>query len=71
MTKTARETLTADFQAKKAKGLKDLKFLFGDVSQSTVEEVCGEVNKIYAEIEKGNVIVQKSWGDSHRIKTTA
>lgn len=71
MTSTARQALTADFQAKKAKGLKDLKFFFGNVSETTVEEVCAEVNKIYAEVEKGNVIVQKSWGDSQRPKTMA
>lgn len=71
MTTAARDALTATFQAKKANGLRDLKFLFGDVSESTVEDVCGEVNKIYAEVEKGNVIIQKSWGDSHRSKTTA
>jgi hypothetical protein len=71
MTKTAREILTADFQAKKANGLKDLKFFFGNVSESTVEEVSAEVNKVYAEVAKGNVIIQKSWGDSHRNKATA
>jgi hypothetical protein len=72
MTNTAREILTADFQARKSHGLKDLKFFFGNtVSDSTVEEVCAEVNKIYAEVANGNVIVQKSWNDSQRSKTTA
>ncbi len=70
-TTTARDTLTADFQAKKANGLKDLKFFFGNVSDSTVEGFCAAVNKIYAEVAKGNVIHQKSWGDSHHSKTTA
>ncbi len=71
MTNTAREILTADFQAKKAKGLKDLKFFLGNVSESTVEDVCAEVNKLYAEVAKGNVIILKSWDDSQRPQTTA
>lgn len=65
MAQTARDQLRAGFQAKKARGLKDLKFFLGNVSQTTVEEVCAEVNKIDAQVEKGNVIVQKAWGDSH------
>jgi hypothetical protein len=69
MTTIARETLTADFRAKQENGLKDLKFFFGNsVSESTVEEVCAEVNKVHAEVANGNVIIQKSWGDSQRPK---
>lgn len=71
MAQTARDQLHADFQAKKARGLKDLKFFLGNVSETTVEEVCAEVNKIYAQVEKGNVIVQKAWGDSNRPKAMA
>lgn len=71
MSNSERQTLTANFQVKKANGLKDLKFFLGNVSQATVEEVCAEVNKIYAQVEKGNVIVQEAWGDSHRASTTA
>jgi hypothetical protein len=71
MTTQARDALTADFQAKKARGLKDLKFFLGNVSEATVEEVCAVVNNVFEEVAKGNVIIQKSWGDSHRSKTTA
>jgi len=71
MTDTAREILTAEFQAKKAKGLKDLKFFLGNVSESTVEEVCADVNNVFTEVAKGNVIIQKSWSDSQRPKATA
>ena len=66
MTQTAREQLTANFQANKANGLKDIKFFLGNVSDSTVEDVCAEVNKLYAEVAKGNFKILKSWGDSHR-----
>ena len=69
---TAREQLTADFQAKKANGLKDIKFFLGtDVSDSTVEDVCAEVNKLYAEVAKGNFKILESWGDSQRPQAKA
>lgn len=69
MAKTARETLVADFQAKKAAGLKDMKFFLGNVTESTVEDVCAEVNRLYAEVAKGNVKTLESWGDSNCPKT--
>jgi hypothetical protein len=68
---TAREILTADFQAKKKdKGLKDLKFFLGNVSDSTVEDVCAVVLKVYDEVDKKNFIIQKSWNDSQKPKAT-
>jgi hypothetical protein len=71
MEQTAREKLTAAFQAKKAAGLKDMKFFLGNVAESTVEEVCAEVNKLYGEVAKGNAKTLKSWGDSQRPATKA
>jgi hypothetical protein len=71
MDPTARDKLTADFQAKKAAGLKDMKFFLGNVAESTVEEVCAEVNKLHAEVAKGNAKTLKSWGDSQRPKAKA
>ena len=69
---TAREQLSADFQAKKAKGLKDIKFFLGSsITDSTVEDVCAEVNKLDAEVAKGNFKVLKSWGDSQRLRAKA
>jgi hypothetical protein len=71
MDPTAREKLTAAFQAKREAGLKDMKFFLGNVTESTVEEVCAEVNKLHAEVAKGNAKTLHSWGDSQRPKTTA
>ena len=71
MDPTARDKLTADFQAKRAAGLKDMKFFLGKVTESTVEEVCAEVNKLHAEVAKGNAKIIESWADSQRPKTKA
>lgn len=62
----AKDILSADFQAKKAHGLRDLKFFIGNVSGKTVEEVCSDVNHVFASIEAGNYIVLEAWNDSHR-----
>jgi hypothetical protein len=43
-----------------------MKFFFGDVTESTVDEVCADVNKLYAEVAKGNVKTLKAFGDSNR-----
>jgi hypothetical protein len=66
MTQTAREQLLATFEEKKAAGLKDMKFFFGNVTESTVDEVCADVNKLYAEVAKGNVKAVEAFGDSNR-----
>jgi hypothetical protein len=62
---TARKTLTADFQAKKKQGLRDLKFYAGNVTDKTVEAVCADVNDVFEKVRDGNFVVRKSWGDSH------
>ncbi len=66
MKETAREALLTRFHKMKEEGLRDMKFFLGKVSESTVEEVCGEVNRLYDEVAKGNVKVVESWGDSQR-----
>lgn len=66
MNQTARAKLLATFQAKKAKGIKDMKFFLGKVSESTVEDVCAEVNKLYESVAQGNAKVVESWKDSNR-----
>lgn len=71
MEPTARAQLLAAFQAKKAAGLRDMKFFLGNVTESTTEEVCAEVNKLSAEVAKGNAKTVKSWGDSQRPKAKA
>ena len=69
---TARAQLTADFQAKKANGLRDIKFFLGSsIADSTVEDVCAEVNRLYAEVAKGNFKVLESWGDYKRLRAKA
>ncbi len=67
MTLTSREILTAHFQALQNEGLKDLKFFLGTgVTESTVEDVCAVVNRVYDEVAKGNVVIQDSWNDSQK-----
>lgn len=66
MHSTARAKLLADFQAKKANGLKDMKFFLGKVSESTVEDVCAEVMQLYDAVAQGNAKVVESWKDSNR-----
>lgn len=66
--KTAREQLQERFAGLKGKGLRDMKFFLGHVNESTVEQVCAEVNRLYDEVAKGNVKVVESWGDSNRPK---
>ena len=71
MAKTARADLLSAFQAKKAAGLRDMKFFLGNVTESTTEEVCAEVNKLYAEVAKGNAKTIELWNDSQRPKAKA
>jgi hypothetical protein len=68
MVATARSKLLATFKQKKAAGLRDMKFFLGRVSESTVEDVCSEINRLYEEVDKGNR-VSVMWGDSHRSST--
>lgn len=68
ITSKSRLALTADFQAKKSKGLRDLKFYVGNVTGKTVEAVCSDVNAVFEKVREGNYIVHKSWGDSHAPK---
>ena len=67
----ARDALTADFQAKKEHGLRDLKFYVGNVTDKTVEAVCADVNDVFEKVRDSNFIVHKSWGDSHALKDVA
>jgi len=66
MAMTAKDELLSTFAQKKEHGLKDMKFFFGNVKESTVEDVCAEVNRLYAEEKKGNVKTIESWADSNR-----
>lgn len=67
MKETAREALLTRFHKMKADSdLRDMKFYLGKVSEATVEDVCGEVNRLYDEVAKGNVKEVHSWGDSQR-----
>ena len=63
---SACDELRATFKAKVDEGLVDMKFFFGKTSESTVEDVCADVNRMYAEVGRGNKTLVQSWGDSHR-----
>ena len=60
-----RDLLAERFQRMKAEdGLLDLKFFFGQVSESTVDEFCEEVNRLYRLVEEGKCTKVEGWGDS-------
>lgn len=44
-------------------GLRDMKFFFGQVAEATVDEFCGEVNRLYTLVEEGKFTKIESWGD--------
>ena len=45
-------------------GLVDMKFFFGQVSESTVDSFCEQVNRLYKLVEDGKYKEVKSWGDA-------
>ena len=65
MTSTSECARLADrFQAMKADGgLVDMKFFFGQVSESTVDDFCEEVNRLYKLVEEGKYKKVEKWGD--------
>ena len=67
---TEQQTLVARFQAMKANGLKDLKFFFGQVSESTVDDFCEEVNRLYKLVDEGKCTKIDDWGDGVGLPTT-
>lgn len=63
--KSESETLADRFQSMKADGgLLDLKFFFGKVSESTVDDFCEEVNRLYRLVEEGRCTKIENWGDA-------
>ncbi len=55
MTKLSeRETLAAQYENMAANGLVDVKFFLGNAGEATTEQVCGEVNAMYAALERGD-----------------
>lgn len=54
--KTERQKLAERFQVMKARdGLTDMKFHLGQVSETTTDAVCGEVNRLLDNLESGKV----------------
>ena len=63
-TQNEQEQLVARFQAMKANdGLLDLKFFFGQVSESTTDSFCAAVNKLYRLVDEGKFTDVEDWGD--------
>jgi hypothetical protein len=61
---TEQESLVARFQAMKTNdGLKDLKFFFGQVSESTTDAFYAEVNRLYKLVDEGKYTEVDNWGD--------
>lgn len=60
---TERHGLTQRFNEMKAEGLTDMKFFLGETSVATVEQVCGDVNRILDLVRAGKGQVVESWGD--------
>ena len=60
-----RDLLAARFKRMKAEnGLVDLKFFFGQVSECTVDDFCGEVNRLYKLVDDGKCTKLEDWGDA-------
>lgn len=49
-----RNSLDARYTKMKAEGLVDVKFLLGNPAEATSEEVCREVNAMYAAVDRGD-----------------
>ena len=59
-----RAQLTNRFQTMIADdGLVDMKFFFGQVSESTVDDFCEEVNRLYKLVNEGKCTKINAWGD--------
>lgn len=60
----APDLLRETFKAKAAEGLVDMKFHLSNTDEATVEDICAEVNTMFAAIQRGDVVQVVSWGDS-------
>lgn len=49
-----RETLAARYEELVKEGLVDVKYFLSNDGEATTEQVCREVNAMYAAIERGN-----------------
>ena len=45
-------------------GLLDMKFFFGQVSETTVDGFCEEVNRLHKLVDEGRFVEVKHWGDA-------
>jgi hypothetical protein len=65
---TARTDLQASFKAMKVdRGLLDMKFSLGEVTESTVEDVCAVINRVIKDVDDGKAKNVDKWNDSHRV----
>ena len=56
--------LASRFQEmKEEEGLLDMKFFFGEVSETTEEGFCEEVNRMYKLVDEGRCQKVERWGD--------
>ena len=61
----ARDQLASRFQKmKEEEGLLDMKFFFGQVSETTVDGFCEEVNRLHKLVEEERFTRINRWGDS-------
>lgn len=60
---TERHGLSQRFEKMKAEGLTDMKFFLGETSNATVEEVCGDVNRVLDRLADGKFTVVEKWDD--------
>lgn len=66
-TKTERETLQDRFLKMKAtEGLVDIKFHLGQVSETTTEAVCAQVNTLLDAVRDGKVRMLDKWNDTRQ-----
>ncbi len=61
----ARDQLDSRFRKMKEEGgLLDMKFFFGQVSETTVDGFCEEVNRLYKLVDEGRFVEIKRWDDA-------
>lgn len=68
MTRSEQAKLLSRFSEMKAKGLRDMKFYL-NACETTVEQACADINRVYDLVERGDVVRMTKWGDSNKAET--
>ena len=67
---TEAQKLASRFEKMRAEsGLVDMKFFFGQVAESTVDDFCEEVNRLHKLVEEGKCTKVEGWSDAKGLPT--